>query len=84
MNIHDLMFNAVLPPIAHVHAVYQLKPHPTDFPSLISAVSGNNEVSIWDMETATRRQMLWASPAPPFGEMTDKVLTATTVANVFM
>ena len=57
---------------AHVHAVYQLSPHPLDPPSLISAVAGNNEVSIWDMETATRRQMLWASPAPPFGEMTDK------------
>jgi WD40 repeat protein len=56
----------------HVHAVHHLSPHPTDPPSLISAVSGNNEVSVWDMETATRRQMLWASPAPPFGEMTDK------------
>jgi len=28
---------------------------------------------VWDMETATRRQMLWASPAQPFGEMTDNV-----------
>ena len=55
---------------SHVHHVYQLKPHPTQPSSIISAVSGNNEVSIWDMETATRRQMLWAGPAQPFGEMT--------------
>jgi len=55
----------------HVHHVYQLSAHPTHPSSLISAVSGNNEVSVWDMETATRRQMLWASPAQPFGEMTD-------------
>lgn len=58
---------------AHIHHVYQLKPHPTQPSSIISAVSGNNEVSIWDMETATRRQMLWAGPAQPFGEMTTNV-----------
>ena len=62
-----------LSPLAHVHHVYQLSAHPTHPSSLISAVSGNNEVSVWDMETATRRQMLWASPAQPFGEMTDNV-----------
>ncbi|XP_064396061.1 phosphoinositide 3-kinase regulatory subunit 4-like [Halichondria panicea] len=56
---------------AHVHHVYRLSAHPTQPSSLVSAVSGNNEVSVWDMETATRRQMLWASPAQPFGEMTD-------------
>ena len=58
---------------AHVHHVYQLSAHPTHPSSLISAASGNNEVSVWDMETATRRQMLWASPAQPFGAMTDNV-----------
>ena len=58
---------------AHVHHVYRLCAHPTQQSSLISAVSGNNEVSIWDMETASRRQMLWASPAQPFSEMTDNV-----------
>ncbi len=59
--------------LAYVHHVYQLSAHPTDPSSLISAVSGNNEVSVWDMETATRRQMLWASPASPFSEMSDNV-----------
>ena len=62
---------------AHVHHVYQLSAHPTHPSSLISAVSCNNEVSVWDMETATRRQMLWASPAQPFGEMTDNVIKSS-------
>ena len=58
---------------AHVHQVYRLAPHPTHPSSLVSAVMGNNEVSVWDMETASRRQMVWASPIPPFGKMTDNV-----------
>ena len=28
---------------------------------------------MWDMETASRRQIVWASPTPPFGKMTDNV-----------
>ena len=61
------------PPSVNIHHVYRLSPHPTQPSSLISAVSYNNEISIWDMETATRRQMLWASPAPAFGEITNSV-----------
>ena len=57
----------------HVHQVYRLAPHPTHPSSLVSAVMGNNEVSVWDMETASRRQIVWASPTPPFGKMTDNV-----------
>ena len=56
-----------------VHQVHRLSAHPTQPSSLISAVSYNNEVSVWDMETATRRQMLWASPATPFSPLTDTV-----------
>ncbi|RWS10687.1 hypothetical protein B4U79_02231 [Dinothrombium tinctorium] len=33
---------------------------------LFSAVQNNNEVSLWDCETASRRKTLWASSAPPF------------------
>lgn len=34
-----------------------------------SAVQGNNEVSMWDMETGDRKFTLWASSAPPLSEM---------------
>ena len=47
--------------------------NPFHHSSVIGAVSGNNEVSMWDMETATRRQMLWASSLLPFSKMTDDV-----------
>lgn len=33
------------------------------------AVQGNNEVSMWDMETGDRKFTLWASSAPPLSEM---------------
>lgn len=33
------------------------------------AVQGNNEVSMWDMETGDRRFTLWASSAPPLSEL---------------
>ena len=55
------------------HRVYGLSANPFHHSSVISAVSGNNEVSMWDMETATRRHMLWASSLPPFSKMTDDV-----------
>jgi len=32
-------------------------------------VQGNNEVSMWDMETGDRRFTLWASSAPPLSEL---------------
>lgn len=35
----------------------------------LSAVQGNNEVSMWDMETGDRRLTLWASSAPPLSEL---------------
>ncbi|KTG32499.1 hypothetical protein cypCar_00018711 [Cyprinus carpio] len=36
---------------------------------LCVAVQGNNEVSMWDMETGDRKFTLWASSAPPLSEM---------------
>ena len=63
----------LLPHTDYKHRVYELSANPFHHSSVISAVSGNNEVSMWDMETATRRHMLWASPLPPFSKMTDDV-----------
>ncbi|KAK7880406.1 hypothetical protein WMY93_032961, partial [Mugilogobius chulae] len=34
-----------------------------------TAVQGNNEVSMWDMETGDRKFTLWASSAPPLSEL---------------
>lgn len=35
---------------------------------VVSAVQGNNEVNIWDLETGSRRQTLWASNTPPLSQ----------------
>lgn len=42
--------------------------HPTEPSWLISASHGNNEVSIWNIETGHRQGALWASSAPPLGK----------------
>lgn len=38
--------------------------HPQQQSWIISAVQGNNEVSMWDVETGARQKALWASPSP--------------------
>lgn len=39
--------------------------HPKEGSWVVSAVNGNNEISMWDMETQSRHMTLWASPKPP-------------------
>ena len=39
--------------------------HPTEHSWIISAVQGNNEISMWNLETDFRQMVLWASSAPP-------------------
>lgn len=39
--------------------------HPTEPSWIISAVQGNNEISMWNLETGFRQMVLWASSAPP-------------------
>ena len=57
----------------HIHRVHALSANPFHRSSVISAISGNNEVSTWNMETTTRQTMLWASPLLPFSKVTDDV-----------
>jgi len=44
--------------------VRRLVAHPEEQSWIISAVQGNNEVSMWDIETGARRKALWASTVP--------------------
>ena len=48
--------------------VRKLIVHPKEQSWIISATQGNNEVSMWDVETGARRKALWASPAPPLSQ----------------
>lgn len=48
--------------------IRKVVPHPTESSWLISTSHGNNEVSIWNIETAHRQTALWASSAPPLSK----------------
>lgn len=45
--------------------------HPTEPSWIISAVQGNNEISMWDLETDHRQMVLWASKNPPLSNTQD-------------
>uniref|UniRef100_A0A8C9V437 non-specific serine/threonine protein kinase n=1 Tax=Scleropages formosus TaxID=113540 RepID=A0A8C9V437_SCLFO len=71
MACWDMRFQ--LPISNHSHPararIRRLLMHPLYQSSVIAAVQGNNEVSMWDMETGDRKFTLWASTAPPLSEM---------------
>nr|XP_060637809.1 phosphoinositide 3-kinase regulatory subunit 4 [Anolis sagrei ordinatus] len=71
MACWDMRFQ--LPISNHPHPsrarIRRLLMHPLSQSWVIAAVQGNNEVSMWDMETGDRRFTLWASSAPPLSEM---------------
>ncbi|XP_069504836.1 phosphoinositide 3-kinase regulatory subunit 4 [Ambystoma mexicanum] len=71
MACWDMRFQ--LPISSHCHPararIRRLLMHPLYQSWVIAAVQGNNEVSMWDMETGDRRFTLWASSAPPLSEM---------------
>uniref|UniRef100_A0A673UTU3 Phosphoinositide 3-kinase regulatory subunit 4 n=1 Tax=Suricata suricatta TaxID=37032 RepID=A0A673UTU3_SURSU len=70
MACWDMRFQ--LPISSHCHPfrarIRRLSMHPLYQSWVIAAVQGNNEVSMWDMETGDRRFMLWACNAPPLSE----------------
>ncbi|XP_043922670.1 phosphoinositide 3-kinase regulatory subunit 4 [Protopterus annectens] len=71
MACWDMRFQ--LPISSHSHPararIRQLLMHPLYHSWVIAACQGNNEVSMWDMETGDRRFTLWASTAPPLSEI---------------
>ncbi|XP_027728102.1 phosphoinositide 3-kinase regulatory subunit 4 isoform X1 [Vombatus ursinus] len=71
MACWDMRFQ--LPISSHCHPsrarIRRLLMHPLYQSWVIAAVQGNNEVSMWDMETGDRRFTLWASSAPPLSEL---------------
>ncbi|KAK2148717.1 hypothetical protein LSH36_486g02011 [Paralvinella palmiformis] len=63
----DLRFQLPITSVAHPTGarVRRLVTHSHEQSCILSAVQGNNEVSLWDMETGARQRTLWASSAPP-------------------
>ena len=44
--------------------VRRLLTHRVEQSWIVSSCQGNNEISMWDMETGARQKTLWASSAP--------------------
>lgn len=63
----DLRFMLPISTISHPRGapVRRVSMHPKESSWVVSAVSGNNEISMWDMETQSRHRTLWASTKPP-------------------
>lgn len=63
----DLRFRLPIAEIKHPfdYRIRKIVAHPTEHSKLISATAGNNEMSIWDIETQHRQGVLWASGVPP-------------------
>ncbi|KOX70771.1 Phosphoinositide 3-kinase regulatory subunit 4 [Melipona quadrifasciata] len=63
----DLRFQLPITSIKHPTnaRVRKVITHPTEHSWIISAVQGNNEISMWNLETDFRQMVLWASSAPP-------------------
>nr|XP_045600663.1 phosphoinositide 3-kinase regulatory subunit 4-like isoform X2 [Procambarus clarkii] len=63
----DLRFMLPISTITHPRGagVRRVSMHPKEDSWVVSAVSGNNEISMWDMETQSRHMTLWGSPRPP-------------------
>ncbi|XP_053989741.1 phosphoinositide 3-kinase regulatory subunit 4 isoform X3 [Hylaeus volcanicus] len=63
----DLRFQLPITSIKHPTGarVRKVITHPTEHSWIISAVQGNNEISMWNLETDFRQMVLWASSAPP-------------------
>ncbi|XP_064641912.1 phosphoinositide 3-kinase regulatory subunit 4-like isoform X2 [Lineus longissimus] len=63
----DMRFQLPITTVVHPTGarVRRLITHPIEQSWVMSAVQGNNEVSMWDLETGARQKTLWASTAPP-------------------
>ncbi|XP_014273976.1 phosphoinositide 3-kinase regulatory subunit 4 [Halyomorpha halys] len=67
----DLRFHLPISSIAHTGGsrIRRICGHPKEPSWLISSAFGNNEVSIWCIESASRQAVLWGSSTPPLSSV---------------
>lgn len=63
----DLRFQLPITAVSHPAGsrIRDMLIHPKKLSAVLASVQGNNEVSLWDMETHARIMTLWSSSAPP-------------------
>ncbi|KAK9879938.1 hypothetical protein WA026_008448 [Henosepilachna vigintioctopunctata] len=66
--VWDLRFKLPITTIKHTANDARIKKvtnHPTESSWIISSVQGNNEISMWNLETGFREKVLWGNSTPP-------------------
>ncbi|XP_071952939.1 phosphoinositide 3-kinase regulatory subunit 4-like [Antedon mediterranea] len=66
----DMRFQLPITTIAHPTSarVRRIMVNSLHTSGIISSIQGNNEVSMWDLETGARQLTLWASSSPPLSQ----------------
>ncbi|KAI4461743.1 phosphoinositide 3-kinase regulatory subunit 4 [Holotrichia oblita] len=66
----DLRFQLPIASIVHPSGerIRKVISHPTKHSWILSSIQGNNEISMWNLETGFREKVLWASRAPPLSK----------------
>ena len=59
------------------HAIRKVVAHPEEKSWIISSCHGNNEVDVWDMESGEKKNVFWASQAPPLSQQKVDHTTST-------
>ncbi|XP_065214852.1 phosphoinositide 3-kinase regulatory subunit 4 isoform X2 [Planococcus citri] len=69
----DLRFRLPITSVVHPYnaRVRKVIRHPKESSWIISSVHGNNEISVWDMETGSRQLNFWANETPPLSKPTE-------------
>eukprot|EP00794_Sanderia_malayensis_P015350 gene15350-16926_t len=66
----DMRFQLPITTIRHSRNAHvrKISSHPVEQSWVVASFQGNNEISMWDLETSARRQTLWASHHPPLSQ----------------
>lgn len=66
----DMRFQLPITTIEHPTGarVRKVVCHPTEHSLVLSSVQGNNEISMWNLETGFREKVLWGSRTPPLSK----------------
>ncbi|CAH1967764.1 unnamed protein product [Acanthoscelides obtectus] len=67
----DLRFQlpiTTIEPISGTVRIKKVVSHPTEHSWVVSSIHGNNEISMWNLETGFRQKVLWGSTAPPLSK----------------
>ncbi|XP_060527972.1 phosphoinositide 3-kinase regulatory subunit 4 [Cylas formicarius] len=69
LRFHLPITTITLPSSGQATRIRKVISHPTEHSWIMSAVQGNNEISMWNLETGSRQKVLWGSTTPPLSKL---------------